>query len=561
MPEAAADPVLLQRYVAEKSQAAFAALVERHLDLVYGVALRQVNGDTHLAQDVTQSVFTALARKAPSLADRPVLGGWLYRTAQFAAIDALRVESRRRAREQQAQLLHELTMNTGGAPDWDRLRPTLDQAIGELNDADRDAIVLRFFEGKTFAAMGERLGLPENTARMRVERALAKLGALLARRGVTSTTAALAVALAESPAIAAPAGFAATVTGAALSGSAAAVAGAGTAGGLFAFMSTGKIALGVALVAAAAGLGAAWLAGHDALEAQTDLAAATAQQATWRAKLADTESRLAAETRRAQQAESENHRLLAAADATKSAPATAAPEEPITNARVQARFRHAQELAKNGDPAEALRELLWCYDIGMVQIPAMVGVRHSFAVSVLAQLADRYEPARQALQERAEKYRQAVLADSGDFEDAMAFGAINRALQNNAATLAVLDQLPAGDGRRSTLEGQVQDDLISARRYADALEGHGWGQISANFERVTASDSALAKNGGPEGHQFVLESTGQAIEVLAGAGDIAHARVLATRLLAWDSADSTRALIQQHATRAGQPDLLASPTP
>src|SRR6185369_4435966 len=133
------DSTLLCRYADEKSEEAFAALVRRHLDLVYSVALRQVGGDAHLAQDVAQSVFTALARKAASLRGRRVLGGWLYRTAQFTAIDAVRSESRRRVRELEAQTMHDITTTPGGAVDWDRLRPTLDQAIGELTDDDRDA--------------------------------------------------------------------------------------------------------------------------------------------------------------------------------------------------------------------------------------------------------------------------------------------------------------------------------------------------------------------------------------------------------------------------------------
>src|SRR3977135_504681 len=101
----AEDAVLLRRYAGNRSEEAFAELVRRHLNLVYSVALRQVGGDTHLAEDVVQVVFTALAREAPALARRPVLGGWLYRSAQFAAIDAVRVERRRRTREQEAHTM------------------------------------------------------------------------------------------------------------------------------------------------------------------------------------------------------------------------------------------------------------------------------------------------------------------------------------------------------------------------------------------------------------------------------------------------------------------------
>lgn len=246
------DSELLRRYAEERSEEAFAALVRRHIDLVYSVALRQVGGDAHLAQDVAQTVFTSLARKAASLAGRPVLGGWLYRTAQFTGIDVVRSESRRRARELEASTMHDFALdpNSGGTVDWEKLRPTLDQAIGELSDDERDAVVLRYLEGKSFAEVGAKLQLNENSARMRVDRALDKLHALLARRGVTSTTAALSLALANQTSIAAPAGMAATVTGMVLAGGGAATAGAGA---WTLFMGITKLQIGIAAAIAVAG--------------------------------------------------------------------------------------------------------------------------------------------------------------------------------------------------------------------------------------------------------------------------------------------------------------------
>src|SRR3954468_19128631 len=102
------DSELLRRYVEERSQAAFTQLVERRVNLVYAVALRQVGGDAHLAEDVTQKVFADLARKAASLTGRPVLSGWLYRSAQYAGTDVVRSERRRRAREQETQFMNEV---------------------------------------------------------------------------------------------------------------------------------------------------------------------------------------------------------------------------------------------------------------------------------------------------------------------------------------------------------------------------------------------------------------------------------------------------------------------
>ena len=71
------DADLLCRYVKDQAEDAFRELVERHLNFVYSAALRQVNGDAHLARDVTQLVFADLARKAGSLTGRRVLAGWL----------------------------------------------------------------------------------------------------------------------------------------------------------------------------------------------------------------------------------------------------------------------------------------------------------------------------------------------------------------------------------------------------------------------------------------------------------------------------------------------------
>ena len=237
------DAELLRRYVAQKSDAAFAELVHRRVDLVYSIALRQVGGDVHLAQDVTQKVFTALAHKAPTLLDRQVLSGWLYRSAQYAASDLVRSERRRRVRELESSRMNDLTASADPASDWDRLRPLLDEALAELDDPARDAIALRFFESRPFADIGRALQLTEEAARKRVDRALDQLSGILSRRGVTSTVAAVGAALAQQAAVAAPAGLSATVAGAALAGATA------TGVGLFAIINSAAVAVGASVVA------------------------------------------------------------------------------------------------------------------------------------------------------------------------------------------------------------------------------------------------------------------------------------------------------------------------
>lgn len=218
------DAELLQRYTREKSEAAFAKLVQRHLSLVYSSALRQLGGDTHLAQDVAQTVFTALARKATALSGHATLAGWLYLSTHHAAAQAVRSNRRREVREQEAHAMHDALESSTRGTDWDRVRPVLDNAMRDLGETDREAVLLRFFEQRPFVEIGAALNLSEDAARMRVERALDKLHALLARRGITSTTAALTAALADQAMVAAPAGLAASVTSVAVYQSAAATA-------------------------------------------------------------------------------------------------------------------------------------------------------------------------------------------------------------------------------------------------------------------------------------------------------------------------------------------------
>ena len=282
------DTELLRAYADEKSEAAFGELVRRHVNLVYSSALRQCGGDAHLAEDVAQKVFTDFARKARQLSGYAVLGGWLYRSAQFAASDVVRAERRRRAREQEASAMHEtLSSNpTAGDADWQKLAPVLDQAIGELAAPDRDAVVLRFFESRPFAEIGATLRLTEDAARMRVERALDKLRVALVRRGITSTAAALGVALANQVVATAPAGLAVSVTGAALSGAAA--SGAMTAA-LVSFMSTTKIGVGVAGVIALLAVGVGIYQNNSARESAARLVSVSGERDVLRARLAAAE--------------------------------------------------------------------------------------------------------------------------------------------------------------------------------------------------------------------------------------------------------------------------------
>jgi RNA polymerase sigma factor (sigma-70 family) len=199
------DMALVREYAATESEQAFEALVSRYLNLVYSAALRQV-GDAHLAQDVTQAVFIILARKAKSLSEKTILSGWLYRTTRFASADAMKIRQRRQLREMEATM--DAVIQSGPTDEaWEQVAPLLDEAMGKLNDKDRDAIVLRFFENKSLREVGVAMGLEERAAQKRVARGLEKLRAIFAKRGVTLSAAVIAGALAVNSVQAAPVGM------------------------------------------------------------------------------------------------------------------------------------------------------------------------------------------------------------------------------------------------------------------------------------------------------------------------------------------------------------------
>lgn len=196
---------MLLDYAEHGSEPAFAELVRRHADLAYSAARRQVESPDQ-AGDVTQSVFTDLARKAgsiaPAMAEHASLAGWLYRGVRLAALGLRRQEQRRRSRETQAME----TQKAGSAPepDWDQLRPVLDEAMEHLSEPDHDALLLRFFQNQSLRSVGAALGVSDDTAQKRVARALEKLREELGRRGVTASAGTLTVALSLHAVSAAP---------------------------------------------------------------------------------------------------------------------------------------------------------------------------------------------------------------------------------------------------------------------------------------------------------------------------------------------------------------------
>ncbi len=206
------DIELLERFAAREDERAFGTLVERHVSLVYSTARRVVNGDTHLAEDVAQKVFTDLARKARSLPRDTVLTGWLYEAARFTAANTIRGERRRQAREEEVIAMQTSTPEPDAA--WEQIAPHLDDAMGELPAADRHAILLRYFQNHDFAAVGRALGVSDDAAQKRVSRAVDRLREFLAQRGVTVGAGGLVVVISTNAVLMAPAGLSAAITSA-----------------------------------------------------------------------------------------------------------------------------------------------------------------------------------------------------------------------------------------------------------------------------------------------------------------------------------------------------------
>lgn len=565
------DTELLRRYAEERSEGAFAELVQRRVGLVYAVAVRQCGGDVHLAEDVTQRVFADLARKATALAARPVLSGWLYRSAQFAASDVVRSERRRRAREEENHSMNEIS--TGGREadgrqgvvDWEKLRPVLDEALGELGEEERDAVALRFFEEKSFAEIGGRLALSEEAARKRVSRAVGKLQGLLARRGVTSTEAALALVLANQAAAAVPAGLAASVTSGALAGAGLAGGAAAVGSGLAIFMGTTKLTVGVIGAVAVVGIGAAWWGVNRAEEARAALAVATQEQAALSAKLAQLESRVQVEAKRAEEAETDNANLLAAVAAAKASGIVQVLEEagPITAQSITDRLNRIGVLLREGKNEEALREYIWLIDVGMVRVPEFRSSRYqSVAPMIQRFLAERvnYAPAREFLRQRRDELERQLRAGREDAAGAASqiidFGLINRAMKEEERTLAAYDSLRANDNRRRAFGFFVVEQLIDARRYAEAMEFRTYSGMLAEIEKQEDMTRQGQIKGFTLARDKFLGTMGRNIEVLAGTGALTDVRTLAERLFAFDGSPETRALLQKHLERAGQGGLL-----
>ena len=213
------DTELLRQYAHQNSEEAFEALVARHVNMVYSAALRKT-GNPAAAEEITQAVFVILAKKANELSRHDALSGWLYQATRLTAANFLRTEIRRARREQEAYM--QSLSNQTESELWPQIMPLLEDAMGQLGEKDRNALALRFFEGKSFQEIGTAFGASENAAKKRVAYALEKLRKFFTKHGVSSTTAIIAGAISANSVQAAPVALAKSVTAVAIAKGAAA---------------------------------------------------------------------------------------------------------------------------------------------------------------------------------------------------------------------------------------------------------------------------------------------------------------------------------------------------
>ena len=233
----------------QEGQDAFATLVDRHLNLVYSAALRQVRSP-QLAEEVSQTVFTQLARHATELKLGTIVAAWLHRVTYHAAVDVVRREGRRQAREQIACEMS-LLMDDNAA-DWTQIEPHLDQAVQSLDEADRAAILLRFFENKSLREVGETLGASEDAAQKRVARAVDRLREYFIKNKLAAPAGSLASVISAHVIQAAPAGLSSTISAGSLAAAAVSMSASTTltTAKIIAMTTFQKIAISAALVGA-----------------------------------------------------------------------------------------------------------------------------------------------------------------------------------------------------------------------------------------------------------------------------------------------------------------------
>jgi RNA polymerase sigma factor (sigma-70 family) len=561
--QATNDHELLRRYYSEKSDEAFNALTSRYARLVFSAALRQVR-DRQLAEDVTQSVFVLLARKANALATETILSGWLYRATGYVASDALRSEARRKKREEIAM---QPFLDGDDQSNWRDIEGVLDDAMHQLGDQERNFVLMRFFENRSLRDIGEVMGVSEDAAQKRVGRALEKLRELLARRGAKVTSAGLGAALVTYSCQAAPAilGTSLATIGAA---STAAVGLTVFTKGAIEFMAITKLKMAAAAVVLAAVASAPTIIQHRTVnELRQENAALRQQVSSAPAVAAETPSTNGDELERLRAQAAEVHQLRAQVAALSAATAknsgASRPQsnnadaglDEATAKNPMKRQEIASKLAREGKFPEALEHYLWCYDEGSKEDASYYGVRGSFLLNAIKDLGQKYPPALEALQKRRDDLSLGITNKTATSQLAMLdLVRLNQAVGEPGANVALFDQLSSDDPKRSQLVQYATDDFIKAGRYQDIVDS-GRPEAAVASAILSAQSVRLISAGNPAAdaalRHNVIDTAGKGILALAGAGQVDRANSLVDQILKFDNSQETKTSLLKHAEKSG----------
>jgi RNA polymerase sigma factor (sigma-70 family) len=271
------ESMLLAEYARDRSPQAFGRLVEQYIDLVYAAARRQLM-DAHLAEDVTQAVFILLAKKAKEIpTDRP-LSAWLLTTTRYVVANMRREVANRQKHERKASAMKiEPAPGPDDSKTWGEVSPFLDEGLANLNESDRDVLLLRFFESKTLREVGDEIGISEDAAEKRIARAIDRLRAFFASKGVGIAGTALTLGLSQRLLFETPKGLASTILQGGHAGSAVvSKIAAGKAAGTITTLTTIKIGVSVVI-----GIAVIWtgVAAVQHMDAKAPAATAPAQNA------------------------------------------------------------------------------------------------------------------------------------------------------------------------------------------------------------------------------------------------------------------------------------------
>jgi hypothetical protein len=231
-------------------------------------------------------------------------------------------------------------------------------------------------------------------------------------------------------------------------------------------------------------------------------------------------------------------------------------EDPFTRERL------AEALTRCGKPGQALKEYLWCLEVGLRENVPYAAARRRLLLKGFVSLAEQYPPARAALLERRDAMEQALRGEEDSANLARDLAELNCCLGDDARNLALYDQLPARSKARQILFDRVLDQLVAQRRYGDVL-------AVLDPLRAFSQEARLARiqggsnERGPEAAQqrgtraFAVARGAILLEALAGTGRAAEARALVDAILAYDDTPETRALLKEHASRVQNQEVVS----